>query len=325
MPATSQDLSNRIAKVAKLRQKWARKESVTAYRIYDKDIPELPYIVDRYGDQVVVYDRSNPNWIQTLTPDEVVLAVASGLDLDPATIHFKTRLRQKGKNQYEKISTNAARFSVEEGPLKFLVNLTDYLDTGLFLDHRPLRREITKLDGTGKSCLNLFCYTGSLSVAAAFAGFQVTSVDMSATYLSWAEDNFRHNGFDLKKHAFLRADATEDPQEWRPKLTPSKFDLICIDPPTFSNSKRMDGTFDVQRDHQGLLQSFAPYLAQNGLLVFSCNKRGFKLYAAISGLQLLHDVSAASIPADFRDTKIHDCYLFSTPNNTPNLMIFKKK
>lgn len=319
MPANAQDLTNRIRKMHHQLRKWAGQNGFEAYRVYDRDIPEFPYIVDVYRDHAVVYDKSNPNWEQSLKPDEVTDAVATALGIPPNRMHWKTRARQKGKNQYERLEQSNERLDIAEGALHFQVNLSDFLDTGLFLDHRPLRQAISRLPGSGLTCLNLFCYTGSLSVAAAKAGFEVTSIDMSATYLNWARDNFRRNDLRIDAHHFIQADATNPPDMGTWGASPLSFDLICIDPPTFSNSKRMAGTFDVQRDHGALLAAYARYLAPGGVLVFSCNRRDFKIDPDIPGLTYWRNVSSASIPKDFRDVKIHTCHLLHRPGETPHL------
>ena len=216
---------------------------------------------------------------------------------------MKRRERQVGKRQYEKQNTEQEYLTVNEGQVQLLVNLTDYLDTGLFLDHRPVRLEIAKL-AQGKRFLNLFCYTASASVHAAAAGAKCTSIDMSRTYINWAKDNFRLNHLTIDDHQFIQGDCVR----WLEDAT-TTYDLIFMDPPSFSNSKRMEDVLDIQRDHSALIGEAMRCLKKNGLLIFSNNLRKFKLDEALLELFEIENVTEKSIPYDYaRRTNIHHCF-----------------
>jgi 23S rRNA G2069 N7-methylase RlmK/C1962 C5-methylase RlmI len=299
---------NRLKKVAKPRIKWAEKAGTTAYRMYDADIPELPHIVDIYDGNVVIYDRGAHKAADALSEADLISAVATGLNIKPECIHVKGRRRMQGKDQYVKLGESGRLITVTEESSKYLVNLTDYLDTGLFLDHRPLRSVMRKLP-QGVKMLNLFCYTGSVSVAAAQAGANTTSVDLSQKYLDWAQDNFRLNGLDLDCHEFIRADARDYLSATADRL--NLYDVVFLDPPTFSNSKRMKGFLDIQRDHGRLIEKSMERLAKNGTLYFSTNKRVFILDSHLSKRYQVDDITESTIPEDFRDRKIHKAFRIS--------------
>lgn len=220
-------------------------------------------------------------------------------------IYWRTRRPQKGGAQYEPLAQEGERVVVQEGGLKFLVNFTDYLDTGLFLDHRPTRARIRQL-AAGKRFLNLFCYTGAATVCAAAGGaLGTTSVDLSRTYLDWARRNLEINGLRGDAHRLVQADCLA----WLARDDGQRFDLVFLDPPTFSNSKRMEREFDVQRDHAALIRDTLRRVAPGGLLLFSTNFRRFRLDAgALAGFDV-RDVTRQTIPRDFaRDARIHHCY-----------------
>jgi 23S rRNA (guanine2445-N2)-methyltransferase / 23S rRNA (guanine2069-N7)-methyltransferase len=224
--------------------------------------------------------------------------------LSPEAIYWRTRRPQKGKAQYEALAEVGERVLVEEGGLKFLVNFTDYLDTGLFLDHRKTRARLREL-AKGKRFLNLFCYTGAATVYAAAGGAAATtSVDMSRTYLDWAKRNLSVNGL-AGAHEFVRADCLA----WMAEAPAGEYDLVFLDPPTFSNSKRMDHEFDVQRDHVELIRAAVRLLAPAGLLVFSTNFRKFRLdREALAGFEI-RDITKVTVPFDYaRDALVHHCY-----------------
>jgi 23S rRNA (guanine2445-N2)-methyltransferase / 23S rRNA (guanine2069-N7)-methyltransferase len=238
---------------------------------------------------------------------EVLAAVPDVLGVPLAQVHSRVRRPQKGSVQYEKRSLGATRRVVEEGGLKFWVNLRDYLDTGLFLDHR-ITRDLLRGWAKGTDFLNLFCYTGSATVYAAAGGARTSvSVDMSNTYLDWARDNLELNGLRSPPHELERADCLE----WlvRQESAGPRFDLIFVDPPTFSNSKRMEGVLDVQRDHVGLIRRSLKLLRPGGRLVFSTNYTRFKLDTEALRDLAVEDISARTIPADFeRNPHIHRCF-----------------
>jgi 23S rRNA (cytosine1962-C5)-methyltransferase/23S rRNA (guanine2445-N2)-methyltransferase / 23S rRNA (guanine2069-N7)-methyltransferase len=217
---------------------------------------------------------------------------------------IKKRERQEGLKQYEKLDQKDQTFTVKESQATFKVNLYDYLDTGLFLDHRPMRQKIYKTV-SGKKFLNLFCYTGSVSVFAALAGAKTTSVDMSQTYLGWAQENFALNNIPSDQHSFINANVLEwlDRNQGKPA-----FDVIFLDPPTFSNSKKMTDSFDVERDQELLVNECMSMLEPGGVLYFSNNKRKFHLSPAIKEQYKVRDITEESIPQDFHDKKIHVCF-----------------
>lgn len=310
---TEQDTSrspfaNRLRKVSAHRIKWAKRQGLTAFRLYDGDIPEYRYAVDWYAGRVQVTEyagRSRFRGAGADPLDEVLQAIESVLGVSPEDIHVKTRVPKVwGQEQYEKLAETRERFVVEEGGLKFLVNLTDYLDTGLFLDHRNTRLRVQK-EAAGKRVLNLFCYTGAFTVHAAAGGAaSTTSVDLSNTYLAWLEDNLELNHLSGPQHEIVRSDVTR----WLSQVRGRSWDLIVLDPPSFSASKKMEGTFDVQRDHVALLRDTLRLLAPGGVLYFSTNFTGFQLdEGALSGWRT-EELTPGSIPDDIRNKKIHRCW-----------------
>lgn len=299
-------LTNRVRKNAKHLRKWARREGVSCYRVYDRDIPEYPLAVDWYEGALYVaeYARRGQEERAAEEVDDWMRAVASALDVAEDDCFLKQRKRQSGTSQYERVGADRATRHVREDDLRFEVNLSDYLDTGLFLDHRVTRRMVRE-ESAGRVVWNLFCYTGAFSVHAAAGGARETlSVDMSATYLEWTERNLRANGFAAEKHTTLRVDATA----WLESVAPEQTDLIVLDPPTFSNSKRMRGHFDVQRDHVSLIAHCRRALRPGGVLYFSNNQRTFRLdEQAFSGLDAA-EITHKTVPADFRRKRPHRCW-----------------
>ncbi len=300
---------NRLLKNERILRRWARREGVEALRLYDRDIPEIPLALDRYGDALLLalYERPyekdealESEWLELMG-----LAAAEALGLEPASVFTKTRKRQKGQDQYEKLGRAGPEKTIKEGGLSFLVNLSDYLDTGLFLDHRPTRAMV-RAESEGKRVLNLFAYTGSFSVYAAAGGaLSVTSVDLSNTYLDWAGRNLALNGFSQATCPLVRADV----QAFLEGASASgkRWDLIVADPPTFSNSKSVERDFDVNEDWPGLVAACRKVLQPGGRLYFSTNSRRLKWSASLAPGQW-EDISAATIPQDFRDAKIHRCW-----------------
>ncbi|MEI8298345.1 MAG: bifunctional 23S rRNA (guanine(2069)-N(7))-methyltransferase RlmK/23S rRNA (guanine(2445)-N(2))-methyltransferase RlmL [Pseudomonadota bacterium] len=311
----AQMFANRLRKNLDALGKWARREQVSCFRVYDADMPEYSFAIDLYGDgaegrYAFVQEYAAPSTVAEekvrARRAEAVSTLPEVLGLDPDNIWFRTRRRRKGLDQYTKLASEQEFHEVVEGGLRFLVNFDDYQDTGIFLDHRLTRGRLREL-ASGKRFLNLFGYTGTASVYAAAGGAaSTTTVDMSRTYLDWTRRNLELNGFPGREHVLVQADALE----WLRSAPAAGWDLIFLDPPTFSNSKRMEGTLDVQRDHVGLLQHTARLLTPGGLLVFSTNYTRFDLeVAALPGLQI-EDISRATIPKDFeRNAKIHRCYL----------------
>ncbi|WBA09847.1 bifunctional 23S rRNA (guanine(2069)-N(7))-methyltransferase RlmK/23S rRNA (guanine(2445)-N(2))-methyltransferase RlmL [Salinivibrio kushneri] len=305
------DFANRLRKnMAKL-DKWAKKQEIECYRLYDADLPDYKAAIDRYRDFLVIQEYAAP---KTIEPEkarrrllDMVRAAIAVTGVDANKVVLKTREKQKGNNQYQKLAGESRTMTIQEYGVALEVNLYDYLDTGVFLDHRYTRRLIGE-KATGQDFLNLFAYTGSASVHAAVGGARsTTTVDMSKTYLAWAERNMKLNGLVGRQHRFEQADCLQ----WI-RQSDQKFDLIFIDPPTFSNSKRMQSTFDVQRDHLDVLLALKDRLRPGGEIIFSNNKRHFKMDLeglAAAGLSA-ENISKRSIPEDFaRNPHIHNCWI----------------
>lgn len=300
--------ANRVRKNLKQLKKWLKKGGVECYRAYDSDIPEYAVAVDVYGEHLHVQEYAPPKTIEPAKAErrlmDVIQVLPAVFGISPSNIHLKQRKRQAGRAQYEKLGKKREMMTVTEGPCKLLVNLDDYLDTGLFLDHRPIR---TYLGEQAKDLrvLNLFCYTASATVHAAVGGARSTvSVDLSNTYLEWGKKNMRLNGFYDAEHEFIQADCTQ----WLQENT-RIFDLIFMDPPTFSNSKRMKDVLDVQRDHARMIRHAMRVLAPGGALIFSNNLRSFKMDEGIMEQFDVQDISKESVPMDFaRNPKIHHCF-----------------
>lgn len=307
-------LANRLTKNRRRLAAWCKREGVQCYRLYDADLPEYAVAIDCYGEAVHVQEYAPPDSVPAATARrrlrEVLEAVAAVVQPDADLVFTKVRERQSGLRQYQPQAAPEAGglLQVNEGRARFEVNLSAYLDTGLFLDHRPVRRLLAAL-APGKRLLNLFCYTATATVQAALGGAtESLSIDLSNTYLDWARRNFALNGIDPGRHRLLRADCLE----WLARATAGgpAFDLILLDPPTFSNSKRMDDTLDIQRDHAGLIASCMASLAPGGILVFSTNFRRFRLATEVAERYLVEDVSARTLDLDFkRDARIHRCWL----------------
>ena len=302
--------ANRLGKNAKHYLKWARRHNIEAWRLYDRDIPQFPFAIDVYGGQIHLqeYDTGwlmQPEEYETWL-SEVLEAVAFITGFAPADIHLKRRERQKGTQQYEKTGKAGEDFIVHEHGRRFWVNLEKYLDTGLFLDHRNTRQRVGEM-AAGKRFLNLFAYTGSFSVYAATGGAAASeTVDLSNTYLDWARRNFELNGIDEARHQIVRADVFQYLQA--AAQAGKTFDLIVMDPPSFSNSKKMLDILDIQRDHQKLIDGAMALLASDGLLFFSNNLRSFALDEAVTQKYAVKEISKQSVPEDFRNKKIHQCW-----------------
>lgn len=312
LSANAQMLLNRLEKNHNHLQKWAKKNQISCYRVYDADLPEYAYAIDIYNEYAVLQEYAAPSSIPVHTAEkrslEVMQVVPRALGFDPDKLVVKQRKQQKGSEQYQKMDQTRHTMIVSEGQAKLKVNLYDYLDTGLFIDHRLLRLGFAKLT-PGTRFLNCFCYTASASVHAALAGAITTNVDLSNTYLLWAEDNFRLNHLDLAKHQFVQYDCLE----WM-KISRDRFDVIFLDPPSFSNSKRMSDTLDVQRDHMSLVNGAMRLLNPDGVLYFSTNFRQFKLDPQLEEKYAVQDISSQTIDQDFkRNTKIHHCFKIVMP------------
>lgn len=306
-------VSNRLLKNQRRLEKWRKKEGVECYRVYDADIPEYAAAIDIYGDHYHVQEYQAPKNIDQNKArrrfDDIIHATIHAFKSESEKIIPKTRMRTRGKSQYEKLGKDLRTsdfLEVREFNAKLLVNLTDYLDTGLFLDHRPLRKRIAN-EAMGKRFLNLFCYTASASVHAALGGAQSSvSVDMSNTYLSWAKLNYEKNNINSQRHSLVRADCIQWLQQCR-----EGFDLIMLDPPTFSNSKKTSTVLDVQRDHMTLINRCMELLTPKGTLYFSTNLRTFKIDNTIIQRYKVEDITMDTLDPDFeRNTKIHKCWKF---------------
>ncbi|TLX64643.1 bifunctional 23S rRNA (guanine(2069)-N(7))-methyltransferase RlmK/23S rRNA (guanine(2445)-N(2))-methyltransferase RlmL [Stutzerimonas nosocomialis] len=299
-----QMFANRLQKNLRQLGKWARREGIACYRVYDADMPEYALAIDLYGDWVHVQEYAPPRSIDPEKAQARLLdalgAIPHALGISQDRVVVKRRERQSGTRQYERQASQGQFLEVAEGGVRLLVNLTDYLDTGLFLDHRPLRLRIQR-EAAGKRFLNLFCYTATATVHAAKGGARsTTSVDLSKTYLDWARRNLSLNGFS-DRHRLEQGDVMAWLADDR-----GEYDLIFIDPPTFSNSKRMEGVFDVQRDHVALLDLAMARLAPGGVLYFSNNFRKFVLDAGLEARYAVEEISASTLDEDFkRNTKIH--------------------
>jgi len=304
------DFRRRLAKRFRHLARWARRQGIEAFRVYDRDIPEIPLVIDWYAGwlHAAEYDRPHERteiehdvWL-----DRMIEAAALELGVPSGRTFLKLRRRQRAGGQYDKVDTRQALLTVKEGGLEFEVNLSDYLDTGLFLDHRPTRG-LVRNDAAGRRFLNLFCYTGSFSVYAAAGGApETTSVDLSNTYLDWTRTNLARNGFrDAGRHRTIRDDARSF-LEHRARRGEAPFDLVVADPPTFSRSAKTTVPWDVQRDHAELLELVAANLAPGGIVYFATNFRRFRLAEeSLTARYEIRDITRRTIPEDFRDERIH--------------------
>lgn len=301
---------NRLTKVYRHISKQARRQGITCYRVYDHDLPEFPFCIEIYENNIYLAEYKRRH---TLTEEEheqwledCIQVISEILELPSDNVYIKQRQRKAGRlGQYQRVATEQDFFVVKETGLHFKVNLSDYLDTGLFLDHR-ITRGMIREEAKGKRVLNLFCYTASFSVYAAAGEAQmVTSVDLSKTYLKWAEDNMRLNElYDPAKHFYDHADV----KQYLDTLKPSSFDLVIMDPPTFSNSKRMKDFLDIQLDHVELLNKTLLALAPGGVLYFSTNYRRFMLDTEKISASSIKDITKATTPFDFQGKLFRWCY-----------------
>lgn len=320
-------LGERLAKRMKHLSRWGRKQGICCFRLYEKDVPEYPVIIDWYADENAddpTRDGDAVAWFLHRRRDDTLekevahrrdseAEILAGLEISRDRLHVRHRGRQSGDDgnraQYERIDRRSLVKVVEEHGLRFEVNLSDYIDTGLFLDHRPTRRSVGER-AAGKSVLNLFSYTGAFSVHARAGGAaRTTTVDMSQTYLDWYGRNLELNGFGLDAaHVAIQADCLRWLQAGPPDGR--RYDLVICDPPTFSNSKRMRaGSFSIDRDHPDLLRWIAPFVAPGGEIFFSTNSRSFRLdESAVPEDFGCHEISHRSVPEDFRNRKIHRCW-----------------
>jgi 23S rRNA (guanine2445-N2)-methyltransferase / 23S rRNA (guanine2069-N7)-methyltransferase len=307
------DLRRRLAKRFKHLSRWARRQGIEAFRVYDRDIPEIPLVIDWYAGWLHAAEYERPHerteiehdvWL-----DRMIEAAALELGVPPSQTCLKVRRRQRAGGQYEKVDARRTLVTVQEGGLGFEVNLSDYLDTGLFLDHRQTRA-LVRAEAEGKRFLNLFSYTGSFSVYAAAGGaVETTSVDLSNTYLDWTRTNLAKNGFkDAGRHRTVRDEARAF-LEHRARRGEPPFDLVVCDPPTFSRSAKSETAWDVERDHAELLELVARNLTPGGVVYFSTNFRRFHLAEErLAAAFTIREITARTIPEDFRNERIHRCW-----------------
>jgi 23S rRNA (cytosine1962-C5)-methyltransferase len=300
-----------LLKVHKHYSKLARRQEVACYRFYDHDLSEFPFAIEWYDGVVHAAEYKRRHGMEDEEHEEWLAAckgvLAKVLQIDPLNIFMKVRQRKAGRQgQYEKFAEQKVERIVPEGGLNFIINLTDYLDTGLFLDHR-ITRGMVRDEAKGKRVLNLFCYTGSFSVYAAAGGAkEVVSVDLSKTYLNWAKRNMQYNKlYDDEKHYFIH----DDVLEWINNIPANSFDLVVCDPPTFSNSKRMEDTFDVQRDHVALVKRLLKGCDEGGRIYFSNNYRGFVIDREHIPTHSIKDITGATTPFDFQGRLHRSCFL----------------
>lgn len=301
--------ANRLQKNNRHISKWAKRQEITCYRVYDHDIPEFPFCVDRYEEYVHIAEYVHRHKMSeeeyALWLKEALRTVAEQLNVPETDIFLKERkVLSRRVEQYEKVALAQKKIVAQESGLQFWVNLTDYLDTGLFLDHRPLR-QIFLSEAKGKRVLNLFAYTGSFSVYAAAAGAElVTTVDLSHTYLNWAKENFMLNGFPVSEECFIQSDVMDFLKQ-EPSVL---YDLVIVDPPSFSNSKRIKGTWDTQRDHATMLHFLLKHVQKGGTVYFSNNFRNFVPDFSRLKVSSVVEITEKTVPEDFRNKKIHHCY-----------------
>ena len=305
-------LKNRIRKNYRHVRKWAKRTHTDCFRVYDRDIKEYPLAIDfyagRFSVQYFSYNREDDNPPSDLEND-VLQALYSIFAVDSDVIYWRTRVRRTKMQQYEKLNEEKQFFIVHEYGVKLKVNLHDYLDTGLFLDHRETRLKVASL-ARGKSVLNLFAYTCAFSVQAAYAGAAYTkSVDLSNTYTEWGRENFLLNSLSLDNNEVVREDCLKFLD--REIASRRKYDIIVIDPPTISRSKKMDQMFDIQQDYVFLLSKALRLLVKGGTIFFSTNSRRFSFDQSLFESCSIQDISKKTIPIDFHNQKIHRCWQIS--------------
>ncbi|MBL7760835.1 MAG: class I SAM-dependent methyltransferase [Sediminibacterium sp.] len=301
---------NRLTKVFRHKSKLAKRQGITCYRIYDHDLPEFPFSIELYETNIYIAEYLRRHGMDEEQHDawltDCMNMIGSVTQVPVSNMYCKQRKRQSHREgQYEKLSAEQQYFTVMEDGLKFLVNLTDYLDTGLFLDHRITRNKVRN-SCKGKDVLNLFCYTGSFSVYAAAGGAaSVTSVDLSKTYLGWAEDNMAINLFKNKdQYHYVHADV----KQYLKTLRPNSFDMVIMDPPTFSNSKRMKDILDIQRDHVELINDVLAAMRSGGTLIFSTNFTRFQIDREQIHSKQVKDITRATTPFDFEGKLKRWCF-----------------
>jgi len=300
---------NRLQKVYRHLKKWAKREGIRCFRIYDHDLPEFPFVIERYEDSLYVSEYKRNHSLSEAAheawQERCRAVMAEVIEVDAEAIYFRLRKRKENRaDQYQKLQGEGSEFVAEENGLKFWVNLEDYLDTGLFLDHR-ITRSMVRAEAAGKEILNLFCYTGSFSVYALAGGAKrVVSADLSKTYLNWTSRNITLNFENEMNHEEVHADVVQ----YLPGVAAASFDLIVMDPPTFSNSKRMDDILDIQRDHVKLINQCLRILRPGGVLYFSTNFTKFALDRASIRSMQVEDITKKTTPPDFEGKLKRACF-----------------
>ena len=299
----------RLTKRARHLRRWPTRREITCFRLYERDVPEIPLVVDRYENHLHITEYERPhdrnpaehaNWLELMAK-----TAGETLDILKQNVFLKTRARQRGKSQHEKVDHRKHEIVVKEAGLQFLVNLSDYVDTGLFLDHR-VTRQMVQDAAKGKSFLNLFAYTGSFTVYAADGGARrTTTVDLSKNCIAWARRNMTLNGFTGGEHTFVTADVSEFIHNHTPG---EMYDLVVLDPPTYSNSKRTERDWNVQVDAVPLINDLLPLVRKGGIVYFSNNFRRFKLVPGEINASEVHEISKQTVPEDFRNKRIHRCW-----------------
>ncbi len=309
---TIESFSQRLQKSDRHRSKLARRQDVDCFRVYDRELPQFPFVIDRYADQLLIAYFLPKNVREgDPTLSESLAAISESLGVPSSKIHLKERRTTIVRSdQYQKLADERDLLIVREGGLRFFVNLTDYLDTGLFFDHRATRAMFRE-QAKNRRVLNLFCYTGAFSVYAADGGAKkITSIDLSNTYLNWAQRNMALNRLhDPAKHEFVRMDVLK----FLATATLDSYDLVILDPPTFSNSKSMQQSFDVQRDHAWLINQVLRILTDDGILYFSTNCRKFRLERDAIGADFVRDITKQTLPFDFTERMRRWCYVIKSP------------
>ncbi|MFV0607350.1 MAG: class I SAM-dependent methyltransferase [Niabella sp.] len=303
---------NRLTKTYRHLSKTARRQNISCYCIYNHDLPEFPFLIELYGRKIYIAEYKRRHQLQEEAHKQwlkkSIEIVANIVNIPLNNIFIKTRQRKAGRQgQYQKTNFTKNEFIVEENALKFIVNLHDYLDTGLFLDHRVTRKMVMD-ESKDKRVLNLFAYTGSFSVYAAAGGAaKVTTVDLSKTYLDWAERNMQSNGFAETKYDYIHADVLQ----YLTTVPNSSYDVIVIDPPTFSNSKRMKDFLDIQKDYVKLINECLRIIDKNGCIYFSTNYTKFQLNESLLKASAIKDITKATTPFDFTGKLQRVCYRIS--------------
>ena len=303
-------LANRLKKNLKKLKSMLKTYNTNAYRLYCKDIPELPYYIDIYNDIAVVFEKGKKDGVDEETKgqkqQEIISSLREVLEIPENKIFLKTRTIHNRSSQYNPQNNHSSDIIATEGEAKFVIKPDQYLDCGLFLDHRNLRKKIFQ-EADSKRLLNLFCYTGSFSIQAILGGaHQCVNVDMSQTYLNWFDHNAKLNKIEPRKYININENALEWLKSADEYL--NSFDIIILDPPSFSNSKSMRGTFDVQRDHSFLVRRTMEYLKKDGVLYFSNNKLKFKIDESFSHYYQIKEITQKTIPQDFLRSDIHKCF-----------------